>query len=125
VIYRDAHVTAFISPRAWPRNRGHVIVIPNAHVESLYEIEPATHHRVVDLAQRVALALKRGYGCDGVSTRQHNEPAGNQDVWHFHLHVFPRYQGDDLYATGPEPGWLDPGERAQYAERLRPWLAGT
>ncbi|MDN3240096.1 HIT family protein [Glycomyces tritici] len=59
------------------------------------------------------------YGCDGVSTRQHNEPAGNQDVWHLHVHVFPRYEGDRLYATKALPGWAAPEERQVYAERLR------
>ena len=59
-------------------------------------------------------------GCDGVSSRQHNEPAGNQDVWHYHLHVFPRWENDKLYferrhSTSPE-------QRRPYAEKLRAWL---
>jgi diadenosine tetraphosphate (Ap4A) HIT family hydrolase len=41
--------------------------------------------------------MKDAYRCDGVSTRQHNEPAGDQDVWHLHVHVLPRHQGDQLY----------------------------
>jgi histidine triad (HIT) family protein len=43
--------------------------------------------------------LRRAYACDGTSLRQHNEPAGNQDVWHHHVHVFPRFTGDELYRT--------------------------
>ncbi len=43
---------------------------------------------VTGAVQRVAVAVKTAYGCNGVSTRQHNEPAGGQDVWHLH-HVFP------------------------------------
>lgn len=45
--------------------------------------------------------MKAAYGCDGVSTRQHNEPAGDQDVWHYHLHVVPRWHGDALDTTEP------------------------
>ena len=61
--------------------------------------------------------MKSGYGCDGVSTRQHNEPAGYQDVWHYHLHVFPRFAGDELY--GSRKCLMPPEERAAFAERLR------
>jgi diadenosine tetraphosphate (Ap4A) HIT family hydrolase len=53
-------------------------------------------HAIYDLVRRIA--MRHTYGCDGISTRQHNEPAGYQDVWHFHLHVFPRYHGDVLAA---------------------------
>ena len=48
----------------------------------------------------MALTMKVVYSCDGISTRQHNEPAGNQDVWHYHLHVTPRYKDDVFYSTG-------------------------
>jgi histidine triad (HIT) family protein len=68
------------------------------------------------------LALKKAYACDGVSTRQHNEPAGGQDVWHYHLHVFPRFAGDDLYRSGYRE--TTPDERRPYADRLREALAG-
>lgn len=47
------------------------------------------------------IALKTAFDCDGVSTRQHNEPAGNQDVRQYHLHIFPRYEADGLYAAWP------------------------
>jgi histidine triad (HIT) family protein len=110
---------ARISPRWWPANPGHVLVIPRAHVESLYDIGPDDGHAVWDLTQKVAVAIRRAYGCDGVSTRQHNEPAGNQDVWHLHVHVFPRWDGDDLYASRPDRAWAPVEERAAYADRLR------
>lgn len=68
---------------------------------------------------RTAIAIRQSYRCDGTSTRQHNEPAGNQDVWHFHVHVFPRYAGDRLYATKPLKGFVTAERRRPYAERLR------
>ena len=70
-------------------------------------------------AARVARALRSSYGCDGTSTRQHNEPGGGQDVWHFHVHVFPRHDGDDLYGGDADVRWTAPEERAPYAARLR------
>ena len=61
--------------------------------------------------------MKDAYGCDGVSTAQHNEPDGNQDVWHYHTHVFPRYQGDNLYGSMRQLTTTE--ERRPYAELLR------
>jgi histidine triad (HIT) family protein len=55
--------------------------------------------------------------CDGVSTRQHNGPGANQEVWHYHLHVFPRYPNDGLYDAAAR--MTEPPERQPYAERLR------
>ena len=65
--------------------------------------------------------MKGVLSCDGVSTRQHNEPAGNQDVWHFHQHVFPRYKGDELYRS--EKFRYDDDERSHYANLLREALS--
>jgi histidine triad (HIT) family protein len=69
--------------------------------------------------------MKRIYDCDGVSTRQHNEPAGYQDAWHYHVHVFPRYEGDYLYNTRHLPLPATAEERAPYARRLLDYFAGT
>ncbi len=74
--------------------------------------------RIHGCARAVALALKAAYGCDRVSTRQHNEPAGGQDVWPYHLHVFPRYPGDGLYGSYRRPTSAE--ARAAFAHKLRP-----
>jgi histidine triad (HIT) family protein len=118
-VWRDEATTAFVSPKWWETNPAHVIVIPNEHFENLYEAPEQSLAAVYATAKRVALALKSAYGCDGTSTRQHNEPAGNQDVWHFHVHVYPRYAGDRLYENHARVRWVDSEERAPYADRLR------
>ena len=123
VVHNDDTTTAFISPKWWPRNHGHAIVIPNAHVENLYEIPDELLAGVYTTTKRVATAIRAAYGCDGTSTRQHNEPGGDQDVWHFHVHVFPRHAGDELYARADDARWVSPEERQPYAERLRRALA--
>jgi diadenosine tetraphosphate (Ap4A) HIT family hydrolase len=69
-----------------------------------------------------ALAFSRR-GADGTSTRQHNEPAGNQDVWHYHEHVFPRYDGDELYRR--QRARVDTVRRADQAARVRAALDGV
>jgi len=112
-----------MSPRWWPNNAGHVLVVPNDHVETLYGMSDGALGAVYGTARRVAAAMKASYGCEGTSTRQHNDPASGQEVFHFHVHVFPRFAGDALYARDGEYRWSSPQERAPYAERLREALA--
>jgi len=75
-------------------------------------------HAGWDLVQMVAVAMRTAYACAGTPTRQHNEPAGNQDVWHLHVHVFPRHHDDQLYARHRETRWVTAQEREPYADRL-------
>jgi histidine triad (HIT) family protein len=123
VVLRTGAATAFVSSSWWPKNPGHVLVVPDAHVENLYDLTPELGAGVMDAARRVALAFKAVYRCAGVSTRQHNEPAGGQEVWHYHVHVFPRYEADQLYARDAERRTVSRDERAGYAERLRQFLS--
>lgn len=122
VVLRTGSATAFISSSWWPSNPGHVLVVPDVHVENLYELTPTLGAEVSEAARQVALAFKAVYRCAGVSTRQHNEPAGGQEVWHYHLHVFPRYEADQLYARDTERRTVSRSERAPYSERLREFL---
>ncbi len=64
--------------------------------------------------------MKIVYACDGIATRQYNEPAGNQNVWHYHVHVTPRYQDDQFYTT--QRSLMPAEERAKHAEKLRNYL---
>ena len=120
IIYRDEFLTAFIPVTCYKNNKGHVLIIPNAHYENIYDLPDDISAKIHAFSRKVAIALKEVYRCDGVSTRQHNEPFGNQDVWHYHLHVFPRYQNDDLYFTRDEP--FPPEERKGYAKKLRAYF---
>jgi len=119
IVRRTAEAMAFVSPRWWPNNHGNLLVVPVQHYENLYELPAGAGHAVHDLVRDVAIAMRGTYGCDGISTRQHNEPAGNQDVWHYHVHVFPRYAGDELYTSRPYPEFVTAEQRQPYADRLR------
>lgn len=119
IVRRGSEATALVAPRWWPKNPGHVLVISNQHHENLYDLPPKAAHAVSDLIQAVAVAMRDSYHCDGISTRQHNEPAGGQDVWHYHVHVFPRYADDELYASPPAPAFMPADRRWKYADKLR------
>jgi histidine triad (HIT) family protein len=121
IVLWSTATTAWISNRWWANNPGHVIVVPNVHVENMYDLDQRLAGEIHESAKRIAIAMKRAYGCVGISTRQHNEPAGNQDVWHYHLHVFPRFVDDDLYGSPYRE--TTPEERVGYAERLRQALS--
>lgn len=97
-------------------------MVPDAHHENLYDLPPVYGHAVHDLVREMATAIRATYDCDGTSVRQHNEPAGNPDVWHHHVHVFPRYVDDELYATTPYTAFRTPAERRPYVDKLRAYL---
>ena len=123
VIFRDEFITSFIAGKWWRINPGHVIIIPNKHVENLYNLPEELGHKIFDFSKKIAIALKEVYKCDGVSTKQHNEPAGNQEAWHYHLHIIPRYTGDDHYMKGGDMYWPTEEEKQPYADKLRKFLS--
>lgn len=99
-----------------------MLVIPRTHVENVYTIEDELLAKLSILGKEVALGMKETYKCEGVSFRQHNEPSGGQDVWHYHLHVFPRYKDDDLYTNHKDARYTTAEERAPYASKLKEWF---
>ena len=92
IVYRNEFTIAFIAPKWWVNNEGHVLVVPNKHYENIYSIPDDQLAEVYKTVKKVATAIRSTYDCDGTSTRQHNEPAGDQDVWHLHVHVYPAMQ---------------------------------
>jgi histidine triad (HIT) family protein len=116
-VYHDSLVSILVPTRHYANIKGNVLVVPNQHHENIFDIDCSLGTPLLEATQRVAFAMKRHFRCDGVSTRQHNEPAGYQDVWHFHIHVFPRYHNDNLYAGGIGSYTME--ERLLHASALR------
>ncbi len=124
LVYQDAVVRAYINSFWVGKNEGHVIVVPTEHFENIYDLPPVVGAQIFTVAQTMAAALKQVYGCDGITLRQNNEPASEQHAFHFHLHVFPRYENDDFNSKVLEKARLsEPAERLVYAEKLRTHLA--
>jgi len=97
----DSRTAVFPSLRQRARNRGHMLVVPVAHVEQIYGIEGDLAGALMTTLARVATAVKTVCGADGISIRQHNEKHGDQDVFHVHFHVIPRFAGDE-FTTGDD-----------------------
>src|SRR6478736_10017644 len=93
-VYEDERVIAIMDIN--PATKGHALVIPREHAADLHEIgdEDLAHSALVakDLARRAV----RGFGADGITIMQSNGTAAWQTVFHYHLHVIPRYHGDPL-----------------------------
>ena len=121
--WRDAHAAVFPSLHQQPRNRGHMLVVPVAHVPQVYHVGEALAGPLMLTLVRVAAAVKHVCAADGVSIRQNNEPHGGQDVFHVHFHVIPRFAedrfdlDDDRFPFGVEEVPLE--ERVEQAARLR------
>lgn len=108
-VYEDAHTVAFMD--LGQVNPGHVIVAIKPHVENIYALSEEQAAAVFKAATKVAQAVKRTLQPDGMTLLQANEKAGDQTVFHFHLHVLPRHEKDGVTltwpATNPPRGELD------------------
>lgn len=122
IICRDEFVMAFIASHWWPNNKGHVIVVPNDHIENIYLLPDFLSDKIHRVEKNIALALKEKYQCDGISVRQHNEPCGGQDVWHYYVHVFPRYKDDNLYTLDSQRYLSGKEERIPFARKLKEYF---
>ncbi len=120
VVFQDETVTAFLGFLRWEKNPVDVLIAPNQHIENLYDLPLELVIPLYRTARAVALALKTVTQCDGISTRQHNEPAGDQDVWHYHVHVTPRFAGDRFYENRRIP--FPEEERIASAKQLREYI---
>jgi histidine triad (HIT) family protein len=98
IVHRDGHVMAFMDIQ--PVTSGHVLVVPQARAPSLEELGGDQGARVFRAAHRVACALRRsGLPCEGVNMFLADGVAAFQEVFHVHLHVFPRAPGDGFALT--------------------------
>lgn len=122
LVHQDEDVIVFMACDGFGPHEGHAMISPARHYETLYDLPDAVLQKIALMARHVAVAMKAAWAPEGVSTRQHNEPAGGQDVWHLHVHVLPRHPGDDLYRRHHEGRWVELDERRGYAELLRSTL---
>ena len=111
----DERTVAFMDIN--PATRGHVLVVPREHAVDLLEVPDADLEACARTAQRLARRVKERLGADGVNLLNSCGPAAWQTVFHFHVHVIPRYAGDPLRLPWvPGPG--DADEIAATADKL-------
>jgi histidine triad (HIT) family protein len=120
MIYQDECCSAFMDIQ--PINPGHALVIPNRHAARLADLDEADGGQMFRLAQRLAAALyKSEVRCEGVDFFLADGEAAGQEVFHVHLHVFPRYVGDG-FSVRFGPHYVNKTERRELneiADRIR------
>jgi histidine triad (HIT) family protein len=116
IVDEDEHTVTFMDIN--PATRGHMLVVPRRHSRDLLEIEPEDLDAAALAAQRAARKVHDRLGAAGVNLLNSCGTAAWQTVFHFHIHVIPRYEGDPLRLPWiPGPG--DPDEIAAVADELR------
>ena len=115
-VYEDEKALAFLD--IMPRAPGHTLVLPKAPARNLLDVDPADLAHVMQVAQKIAKAAITVFNAAGITVQQFNESAGGQVVFHLHVHVIPRYEGDPLRLPWtPKEG--DREEIAAVARELR------
>ena len=94
IVDEDERTISFMDIQ--PASRGHALVIPRAHAADVHAIDPDDLRAVVVAAQRLAARARDVLGADGVNLLNSSGAAAWQTVFHFHMHVIPRYEGDPL-----------------------------
>jgi histidine triad (HIT) family protein len=94
IIYEDEAVMVFLDIR--PLNMGHTIVIPKAHYIDIFDIPQTLLSQVYKIAKQVSFPIKKATAADGISIIQQNGKAAGQDIFHIHVHVVPRFEGQKL-----------------------------
>ncbi len=92
-VYQDEICTAIMDIQ--PINPGHMLIIPNQHIPDLASLSPDIGQHIFAVGQKLAAALRQSsVHCEGVNFFLADGKAANQDVFHFHLHIIPRFEGD-------------------------------
>jgi histidine triad (HIT) family protein len=116
VVQEDERTVAFMDINPW--TRGHALVIPREHSRNLYEIGDDDLAVTMSAAARLARRMRDALECDGINLINSCEPAAWQTVFHFHVHVIPRYDDDPLQLP-TRPQEADKEELADLGELLR------
>lgn len=94
VIYEDETVLCFLDIR--PLNLGHTLVIPKIHYVDIFDVPEELLSRIYEITKLVSSAVKKATKADGISIIQQNGKAAGQDIFHLHVHVVPRFEGQKL-----------------------------
>ncbi len=91
VVYEDEAFKAIMD--VGPATVGHCLLLPKSHCANIYEMPDDTAEKLLPVAKKIATNLKEKLGCDGLNLVQNNGEEAGQTVFHFHMHLIPRYKG--------------------------------
>ena len=108
-VYEDDIVLAFLDIK--PVNMGHTLIIPKKHFESIHDLPEEIGSHVMKIAKKISTALKE-IGADGTNITINNGKDAGQIIFHFHIHIIPRFTGDNL------PLWPVKDSRGEELEKI-------
>lgn len=101
-----------------PASKGHALILPKEHYRNLYDLDEALAAKAMVLAKRMVCKLKDALGCDGYNIVQNNEEVAGQSVFHFHVHMIPRYK-DDKVGLGWHMGTLTEEDKEELLNKIK------
>ena len=101
-----------------PASKGHTLILPKKHADNLYELPDETASKALVLAKSMASKIERALECDGLNLVQNNGETAGQTVFHFHMHIIPRYKNDNV-KLGWKPGKLSDAMREELLSILK------
>lgn len=101
-----------------PASKGHALILPKQHYRDICELDGETAAKVLPLAAKVGDAMKKSLGCTGFNVVQNNGKEAGQTVFHFHVHLIPRYEGGPVMVSWV-PGKASPEELTQTGAAIR------
>ena len=116
-LYEDEDFRVILD--ASPAAKGHALIIPKEHYANLYELDDELAAKVLVLAKKMITKLTEILGCDGYNIVQNNGEAAGQTVFHFHMHLIPRYRDD-----GQKIGWKPQEATQEELETIRAQITG-
>lgn len=117
-IYEDEEFKVILDVS--PATKGHALILPKEHYADIYEIEEEVAGRAMKLAKKLATHMTKVLACDGFNILQNNHETAGQTVFHFHMHLIPRYEGaknSDILMWNHET--FSPEEMAEIRDALR------
>ncbi len=118
IVYEDDHTLAFLSIH--PNHPGHTLVIPKKYARNLFDMDQESLGHLMNAVQKVAIAVKDATGAGGINLAMNNEAIAGQVIFHAHVHVIPRFTGDNFKFFPPTE--YKPGEAADVAAKIRAQL---
>ena len=100
-----------------PASKGHALILPKTHAANIYEISDEMAAKAMILAKKMATKMTDVLKCDGFNIVQNNGEQAGQTVFHFHMHLIPRYKGDQVGITW-KPGTLTDEMKNEILEKM-------
>ncbi len=115
-IYEDENFRAILD--LGPASKGHALLLPKEHYADLFALPDETAEKVLPVARKIVSRMKDVLGCDGYNLVQNNGECAGQTVFHFHMHMIPRYK-DDKVGLGWKMGELSDADRDEILAKLK------